>query len=46
MARFRSSRTGSVITIDASTAARMGSEWEPVEDKKPAAKKSAAKKSK
>ena len=43
---FRSSRTGSVIVTTAETAARMGSEWEPVgEPKKAPAKKAASSKS-
>lgn len=42
MPRFRSSRTGSVVTCPADTAARMGSEWEPLEEKsKPTRKRSA-----
>ena len=43
MPRLRNSQTGAVVSVSDETAARLGSEWEPVEKK--AAPKSPAKKS-
>lgn len=45
MPRLRHMKSGAVISCSQEKAARMGDEWQPVTEKKPAAKKAPAKKS-
>lgn len=45
MPRLRHAQTGAVVNVSDATAARMGSEWKPLVDKKQAPAKKAASKS-
>jgi hypothetical protein len=45
MPRLRNVQSGAVVSVSDETAARLGAEWQPADEKKATAKKSSPKKS-